>query len=147
MISRFFEGIGEAKIYQAMKDMVRYLNLLVLPGREKRGIVLRILKISGHYESKHGLIINYEKNPACADSTEKLIRLYQKAAELAVELIDGFPAVVRGEAELPEIFRRSSGIILARGCRGRRKFTTRTEMVKFSRRRGSGSGVAPGKGA
>ncbi len=109
VISRFFEGVGEEKIYQAMKDMVRYLNLLVLPGRGKRGIVLRLLKISGHYESKHGLIINYEKNPDCADSTEKLIGLYQKAAELAAELIDGFPAVVRGEAELPEIFRYNFG--------------------------------------
>lgn len=105
VISLFYEGIGEAEIHKAMKDMVMYLNLLVLPGRFKRGIILWILKVSGHYESKHGLIINYEKNPDCADGTERLIGLYQKAVDLAAEWIDGFRAVVRGEAGLPEAFR------------------------------------------
>lgn len=105
VISLFYEGVGETEIYKAMKDMVVYLNLLVLPGKIKRGIVLWLLKVSGHYESKHGLIINYEKNPDCADGTERLIGLYQEAVDLAAELIDGFPAIVRGEAGLPEVFR------------------------------------------
>ena len=104
VISLFYEGVGEAEIHKAMKDMVMYLNLLVLPGKVKRGIVLWLLKVSGHYESKHGLIINYEKNPDCADGTERLIGLYQKAVDLAAELIEGFPGVVRGEDGLSEVF-------------------------------------------
>ena len=38
-------------------------------------------------------IINYEKNPLCEDSTEKLLTLFDDAVELAVKLIDEFPAL------------------------------------------------------
>lgn len=93
VISRFFEGIGQEDIFKAMKDMVWYLNMLVLPGKAKRGVILALLKLVGQYESKHGLIINYEKNPLCEDSTEKLLTLFDDAVELAVKLIDEFPAL------------------------------------------------------
>lgn len=104
IISAFYEGISEEEISKTMKDMVMYLDLLVLPGKLKRGIVLWLLKVVNHYDSMHGLIINYEKNPECADSTEKLITLYENARELATQLIDTFSAYVREEMPLQEVY-------------------------------------------
>ena len=91
VISNFFEEISREDIYKAMKDMVWFLNALVLPNKVKRAGVFQILKLAGQYEGKHGLIINYEKNPECADSTERLLELMDDAAGLATEMIDNFP--------------------------------------------------------
>lgn len=104
VISAFFEGIDSARILKSMEDMVKYLNLLVLPGKLKRGIVMGLLMLSGHYESLHGLVINYKKNPECEDSTAKLMELYDKAVFLAAELIDEFPAVVEEKVRLREVY-------------------------------------------
>ena len=93
VISRFFEGVSQEEVFKAMKDMIKYLDLLVLPGKTKRGVILTLLKLVGQYDSKHGLIINYEKNPLCEDSTEKLLALFDDAVELAVKLIDEFPTL------------------------------------------------------
>lgn len=93
VISRFFVGISREEIFKAMKDMVKYLDLLVLPEKWKRNSVLFLLRVAKQYDSKHGLIINYEKNMACADSTEKLLQLFDAAVPLAASLIDAFPAL------------------------------------------------------
>lgn len=94
VISRFFEGVSQEEVFKAMKDMIKYLDLLVAPGRLKRGIIMTLLKLTGHYDSKHGLIINYTKNPECEDSTEKLLGLFDQAVELAVRLISEFPKLM-----------------------------------------------------
>jgi len=92
VISRFYaEEITQEDVYKAMKDMVWFLNALVLPNKVVRGMVYRLLKAVKQYDTKHGLIINYEKNPECADSTEKLLALSEDAVVLATELIDSFP--------------------------------------------------------
>lgn len=104
VIREFFPNIDSQQIYKTMKDMVMYLNILVLPGKAKRNAVLTALKLAGHYEGMHGLIINYEKNPTCEDSTEMLIKLYHQAIDLAVELIDSFGEVVRGERNLQDVY-------------------------------------------
>ena len=92
VVSRFYEGLTREEILKAMKDMVKYLDFLVLPGKAKRAAFLGILKLLGQYESKHGLIINYEKNMECEDSTERLIALSDAAVEFAAGLINEFPA-------------------------------------------------------
>lgn len=93
VISRFFKGVSQEEIFRAMTDMVKFLDLLVVPQKTKRRIYLNLLKLAGQYEEKHGLFINFEKNPECADSTEKLMGLFDAATELAVKLIEAFPAV------------------------------------------------------
>jgi len=91
VVARFYEGFTQEEIFKAMKDMVKYLDFLVLPGKAKRAAFLGILKLLGQYEAKHGLIINYEKNMECADSTEHLMELSEAAVPLAAGLIDDFP--------------------------------------------------------
>ncbi|MCR5459375.1 MAG: zinc dependent phospholipase C family protein [Acetatifactor sp.] len=91
VISRFYEEISQEEVFKAMKDMVKFLDYLVLPQKVKRAVVLGALKAVGQYDGKHGLIINYEKNPECADSTERLLSLMEKAVDFAAGLIDAFP--------------------------------------------------------
>lgn len=93
VISRFYEGLTKEDIHKAMVDMVKWLNYLVLPGRVRRATVLGLLKLVGQYDQKHGLIINYEKNMECADSTERLLALMEEAVPFAANLIDTFPAM------------------------------------------------------
>ena len=38
----------------------------------------------------HGLLVNYEANPLCKDSTEKLNQFYKQAIKKAVELISEY---------------------------------------------------------
>ena len=115
IICSFFPGLRHDQVYRSMTDMVKYLDLLVLPGKVRRRAVLLALRGVGHYESMHGLIINYEKNPACEDSTRILLGLFEKAVSLAVELIDSFDRVVAGEQPLQEVFRYNFSSQLADG--------------------------------
>lgn len=105
VIQSFFDNIDEKQIYKCMKDMVFYLNALVAPSKLKRGFIFKALKLAGCYEGMHGLIINYEKNPKCADSTEKLLSLYNEAMEKAVELIGELQACVDENAPLDDFYR------------------------------------------
>lgn len=91
VISRFYHSATQEEVFKAMKDMVKFLDYLVLPQKLKRAVILGALKAVGQYEGKHGLIINYEKNPRCADSTERLLALMDEAVPFAAELIDKFP--------------------------------------------------------
>lgn len=105
VIQSFFDKIEEKQIYKCMKDMVFYLNALVAPSRLKRGCIFKALKLAGCYEGMHGLIINYEKNPECADSTKKLLALYDDAVGKAIELIEALQACVEEKVPLDEFYR------------------------------------------
>ena len=116
VISRFYEGLTKEDIHKAMVDMVKMLDYLVLPNKIKRAAVMGALKAVGQYDQKHGLIINYEKNMECADSTEHLIELMEEAVPFAANLIDTFPEMgdafrynfVSIDPETGEIFRVNS---------------------------------------
>ncbi len=105
IIQKFFPNVDEKQIYKTMKDMVFYLDMLTAPSKVKRGMILTLLRASGHYESMHGLLINYEQNPLCKDSTEKLLSLYQEAVKLAVQLIEEFEGYVEEQVPLQDIYR------------------------------------------
>ncbi len=104
VIKEFFPNVDEKQILKTMKDMVFYLDMLTAPSKTKRGMILTLLKASGHYESMHGLIINYEKNPLCEDSTKKLLLLYGEAVESAARLIEEFRACVEEQVLLQDIY-------------------------------------------
>lgn len=91
VVSRFYEGLTQEDIFKCMRDMVALLDYLVMPEKIKRSVFMLALKAVGQYEYKHGLIINYEKNMECEDSTERLLALMEGAVDVAVGLIDSFP--------------------------------------------------------
>ncbi len=91
-------------IRKAIKGMIFYSGVFLAPGRAKRGLVDLALRLSGHYQWLRGLMINYEKNPACDDSCKKLLELYGKAQVLAVRLIAEYEDYLEGKHPLDGIY-------------------------------------------
>ena len=87
VIAGFFPEVTAAEVQQALKSMKYYNNLLIAPGRLKRGLIYALLAISGNYKEMHGLLVNYKPNPECADSNLRLNQLYHDAISLAAQLI------------------------------------------------------------
>ena len=70
--------------------MIHYNHLLLAPSVFKRMFIYMLLRLTGNYKEMHGLIVNFEANPACHDSTQKLKQLYTLAAERTVQLINEY---------------------------------------------------------
>ena len=52
----------------------------------------------------HGLLVNFEANPACEDSTAKLHQLYAVAKSRAAMLIDEYGKHISKEASLNALY-------------------------------------------
>ncbi|MDD2978510.1 MAG: zinc dependent phospholipase C family protein [Hespellia sp.] len=109
IIQAFYPGINERQIEKSLRGMVFYTNFLVAPGKMKRSVIYTFLKMTGHYESMQGQIVNYKKNPECADSTEKLMSLYKDAEKLAVQLIYEYRGFLKGSEKLNKIYHYNFG--------------------------------------
>lgn len=103
-IAEMYPGVCTDDILGSIKGLKLFSNILVAPSRLKRNIILAGLKISGNYDGMHGMIINYEPNPECADSTKRLMELYKKSGKLAVELIEKFRYNMDGSKELDSVY-------------------------------------------
>lgn len=112
VIKDFYPGITEKQVEKALKGMIFYTNFLVAPSKLKRQLIYTGLKLAGHYDGMKGQIVNYEKNPACADSTEILLKLYPKAEELAVQLIEEYNAFLKDDQPLKEIYQYTFGGVM-----------------------------------
>ena len=86
IIADFYE-ITTKQTKKAIKGMKIYNDLLVAPSKLKRKIIYALLRISGNYKEMHGLIVNYEENPKCIESTKKLNELYHIGKERALQLL------------------------------------------------------------
>lgn len=104
VIQAFFEGADSRQVQKALKGMIFYNNLLVAPSKGKRFLINALLKVTGNYREMHGLMINYEANPKCDDSTRNLYALYQEAKNLAVSLIHEYREYLEGQADFNPIY-------------------------------------------
>lgn len=105
VIEKFYPNIDERQIYKSLKDMRFYLDMLVAPSKIKRNMIFAAMRAAKCYDSMHGLIINYEKNPECEDSTKTLISLCEDGVKLAAELIEEFADYVEGKGVLHDVYR------------------------------------------
>ena len=86
VICAFYPTLTAQQIEEAMRSMVRYLNLLTAPSHLKRGVLFSVLKLAGQ-KGLCDLVINYRYNSACLDIVEHLVHLYQQAQPKAIEAI------------------------------------------------------------
>lgn len=103
VIQAFFDEVDEKKILKCIKDMILLLNVLVAPSKLKRGVIFGALKLAKHYELHH-LVVNYEENKQCEDSTKKLVELYEQSKPVAAKLIDDFMGIVEKTKEPDGIY-------------------------------------------
>lgn len=109
IIREFFPKTNVKQIKKALQTMILDDNLLVAPSKIKRQLIYSLLQITGNYKEMHGLLVNYEENPACKDSTKKLFELYKEAEKLAVSLIHEYRDYIKGKKPLNEIYRYTFG--------------------------------------
>lgn len=109
VIQDFYKGVGARQVEAALKGMIFNNKLLLAPSKIKRQLVYMLLRISGNYKEMHGLMVNFTKNPACADSTLRLLQLYKEASKLAVSLITEYEGFLNEEMPLNAIYNYTFG--------------------------------------
>ncbi|MEG2987535.1 MAG: zinc dependent phospholipase C family protein [Lachnospiraceae bacterium] len=95
-IAPFFEKTGVSdditalEITHALKSFKFYSNLLLAPHKWERVLINIVLKLSGHYDFMHGLMISYKPEPRCHVTNEELSRRYHNAIAIAVQLLTNY---------------------------------------------------------
>lgn len=105
-VARFYEGVEPKEAHKALKSMRRYKSVLVAPGKVKRGILDKGMKLSGQYDALQGHLLKPADNPKCAASNEGLYTRFKNAVAVAEELIYNFDSYLNG-GELSERFDRN----------------------------------------
>jgi len=106
-ISWFYEDIDCEEVLKSLKSMKFYLNLLVAPGHLKRSIVIAGLRLTGNYESKIGLIMNYEQNSSCIKICENLQILFSKAVIPTSNILNEYYKELHGSEPINTRFHRN----------------------------------------
>lgn len=107
IIAGLYPDVFPEEVHKALKGIRFYCNLLVAPSKTKREIIYKCLRLSGNYDGMQGMIIKYERNPKCVDTTKKLVRLYNKAGKLAVKLIEEFHSNLDGTKPFDSVYQYS----------------------------------------
>lgn len=108
-IARFFPAVKERQIYKSIKSMKWYCDMLAAPSPLKRRFLYAALKLSGSYDTLHGMVISCKPNPACATICITLESLYLQSISLAVDLIFGYQAYLHGDQGLDSRFNHTFG--------------------------------------
>lgn len=127
VIKDFFPGVTGIQVKKALEDMLFCHRVLLAPSRVKRGILALGMKAAGVYSGVYGMIINYHKNPKCADSTERLLELYEKAKPLALRLIADYCAYMEKNKPLDAVYQYNFGGQL---CRKEEKQAEKNEITR-----------------
>lgn len=110
VISGFFEGVQPEDIRRALRDMKFFSRMFCAPGKSKRSLVKLALKLAGKEESMTGMIVNYEENPVCHESTVRIAKLSEEAIPLAGQLIEEYQnALEEKEIELHSRYQKTFG--------------------------------------
>ncbi|MDD3278279.1 MAG: zinc dependent phospholipase C family protein [Lachnospiraceae bacterium] len=111
VIQCFYPGADAQQVMRALKGMIRCNRLLIAPSKLKRNLIWTMLRITGNYQEMQGLIVNYQANPFCKDSNQKLKNRYLTARTDAVSFIREFMEFVEDKRSLGDIFRYSFGSV------------------------------------
>ncbi len=104
IISEFYSTVTAKQVKKSLDSMIFYNKLLLSNTDFKRNVIYALLKVTGNYKEMHGLIVNPMGNPACEDSNQKLLELYEEAKRRAVIFIHDFDENLRGIKPFDLIF-------------------------------------------
>lgn len=104
-VAKFYEGVEPEEAHKALKSMRKYKSILVAPGKVKRTILDRGMKLVGQYDALQGHLFKVEDNPKCVESNEGLYERFKNAVSVAEYLIQKFDEYLEG-SELDERFER-----------------------------------------
>ncbi|MFI3171626.1 MAG: zinc dependent phospholipase C family protein [Eubacteriales bacterium] len=110
VIAEFFEVTVQEDIRRALRHMKFFSRLFCAPSKCKRTMVYAALKLAGKYKGLSGMIVNYEENPKCYESTRKIAELCEGAIPIACDLIAEYHTAVENlEVRLGERYTMTFG--------------------------------------
>lgn len=104
IIADFYDGVTKKQMFQASRRMVFFLNLLRAPSAFGRKLLFGAMKLVGMYEKMHGLVMNYQENEQCMETTNELVERFSKAVTVAVELITEYETYLQQGGVLSDTF-------------------------------------------
>lgn len=104
IIQTFFPSLSVREVQDALRGMIWYNNLILVPNPCKRRFVYGLLRITGNYKEMQGLVINRKPNPKCVDSNTELMKRLKDCVPLAVELIQEYLDVRQHGSQLSDKF-------------------------------------------
>jgi len=87
----------------AMKEFIRYLDLLICGSDIKRNTIYKALDLA-HQKGFKDLIFCKEPIPACEKSNQDLAAIYEASIDDAVRLIQEYPATIAGKKPWNELY-------------------------------------------
>lgn len=109
IIAPFFDEVTVKEVKKSLSSMIMVHKLLLAPDSKKRRFLFGAMKLTGQYESKHGMVMSEAPNPACQDYCRLLKKLYKGAVPLAVGLILKYHKLLSDGIELPSRFHETFG--------------------------------------
>lgn len=109
VIAPFFDGLEAETVKKALSSMITFHKLLMAPTKGRRKVLFTAMKAARCYDSKHGMVMSEEPNPACAEYCLLLKKLYAGAVPLAAGLIIQYQKTLFQKAELPGRFHETFG--------------------------------------
>ena len=109
VIAPFFSTVTPKEVEKSLRSMIFYNRLLIAPSAWKRSLVKGVLRLSGNYTEMHGLLINPQPDPRCADSCVRLKKLMDRAEAQCLALMEGYLPCLKEERPLPEGLERTFG--------------------------------------
>lgn len=108
-IAPFYPPVKPEEVLHALWAMKFYDRLLTGPSCIKRGLINTGLRITGNYESMHGMMIQKTPLSACRDSNLRLDKLLNRSIPTAVTAMENFLAFCQGRETLGGLFQRTFG--------------------------------------
>ncbi len=99
VIAQFFPNLSVKEVKTSLWYMKKISRLFCAPGKLKRKIVLGGLKATKQPQLL-GMIVNYEENPQCHESTLHIEVLSKEAVSIACELIGEYKDTIEKEGNL-----------------------------------------------
>lgn len=109
VIARVFPQVSMKEIQSAITWQKRYDKILTCKNPVKEKIVLGGMKVIGCYDELEGQVMRKKANPACNESTQKLVGLYQKAVDETPAILENLYECMYGRGELLPRFNRDFG--------------------------------------
>lgn len=106
VIGRMFPMVPSWAILEAVRGQKRYDRLLTCKSAVKEKIVLGGMKVLGCYGQLEGQVMRKQSDPACRESTEKLVALYDKALEETPAILENLYQCLYGRGSLSGRFDR-----------------------------------------
>ncbi|NCB91208.1 MAG: hypothetical protein EOM40_01350 [Clostridia bacterium] len=109
IIARMFPMVPSKTILEMVKSQKKYDSLLTCASPWKEKVVLGGMKVLGCYDQLEGQVMRKKANPACRESTEKLVDLYNKALEETPLILENLYQCFYGKETLSGRFERDFG--------------------------------------